>query len=103
MIRRPPRSTLFPYTTLFRSPYMENYNFNIQQQITSKAVLQLGYVGSQGHRLWRFFDLNQPSAATINAADLASVAARGSIADFSRLNPPLNSHTTGTILLYTAT
>src|SRR5258705_9879439 len=23
MIRRPPRSTLFPYTTLFRSPYCE--------------------------------------------------------------------------------
>src|SRR3989441_5988291 len=23
MIRRPPRSTLFPYTTLFRSPYAE--------------------------------------------------------------------------------
>src|SRR3989475_8020618 len=23
MIRRPPRSTLFPYTTLFRSPYGE--------------------------------------------------------------------------------
>src|SRR3712207_8048143 len=26
MIRRPPRSTLFPYTTLFRSPnYLENF------------------------------------------------------------------------------
>src|SRR3712207_9487000 len=24
MIRRPPRSTLFPYTTLFRSPCMEH-------------------------------------------------------------------------------
>src|SRR2546429_6798282 len=24
MIRRPPRSTLFPYTTLFRSAYAEN-------------------------------------------------------------------------------
>src|SRR2546422_10791507 len=24
MIRRPPRSTLFPYTTLFRSPHMQN-------------------------------------------------------------------------------
>src|SRR2546425_5700425 len=24
MIRRPPRSTLFPYTTLFRSPHVEN-------------------------------------------------------------------------------
>src|SRR3712207_8629853 len=23
MIRRPPRSTLFPYTTLFRSPHMD--------------------------------------------------------------------------------
>src|SRR5258708_9756594 len=25
MIRRPPRSTLFPYTTLFRSPLSEGY------------------------------------------------------------------------------
>src|SRR3712207_7163586 len=25
MIRRPPRSTLFPYTTLFRSPPTRNY------------------------------------------------------------------------------
>src|SRR2546426_6749345 len=25
MIRRPPRSTLFPYTTLFRSPYIERF------------------------------------------------------------------------------
>ena len=24
MIRRPPRSTLFPYTTLFRSPWLDN-------------------------------------------------------------------------------
>src|SRR2546430_4628460 len=24
MIRRPPRSTLFPYTTLFRSPYVRH-------------------------------------------------------------------------------
>src|SRR5256885_6170978 len=24
MIRRPPRSTLFPYTTLFRSPFVQN-------------------------------------------------------------------------------
>src|SRR5256885_9360423 len=25
MIRRPPRSTLFPYTTLFRSPHRKNF------------------------------------------------------------------------------
>src|SRR5690606_41440955 len=32
MIRRPPRSTLFPYTTLFRStvlPYNENYIYSL--------------------------------------------------------------------------
>src|SRR2546422_4358156 len=27
MIRRPPRSTLFPYTTLFRSPHMKRFTF----------------------------------------------------------------------------
>src|SRR5258708_25894891 len=27
MIRRPPRSTLFPYTTLFRSPTMKQISF----------------------------------------------------------------------------
>src|SRR5438067_8069474 len=32
MIRRPPRSTLFPYTTLFRS--MENTNLSKQQQVS---------------------------------------------------------------------
>src|SRR5258708_11567708 len=28
MIRRPPRSTLFPYTTLFRSLYLDLVRFN---------------------------------------------------------------------------
>src|SRR2546422_3735192 len=28
MIRRPPRSTLFPYTTLFRSPYKGGLRFH---------------------------------------------------------------------------
>src|ERR1039458_9116071 len=31
MIRRPPRSTLFPYTTLFRSPYF-NVRFPVLQR-----------------------------------------------------------------------
>src|SRR3712207_7665033 len=31
MIRRPPRSTLFPYTTLFRSFNEENYSKQLQQ------------------------------------------------------------------------
>ena len=54
-----------------RTPYMENYNLNLQQQLGSKMALQVGYVGSQGHRLFRFSDLNQPNQAMITASDLA--------------------------------
>jgi hypothetical protein len=50
-----------------RTPYMENYNLNLQQQITRKMTLQVGYVGSQGHKLLRFRDLNQPTLAMIKA------------------------------------
>jgi len=62
----------FTFDPHIHTPYMENYNLNFQHQLASKVVMQVGYVGSQGHRLWRFRDLNQPSAAQINAADVAS-------------------------------
>ena len=62
---------VFAFDRNIKMPYMENYNLNIQQQLGSHAVLQASYVGSQGHRLWRFFDINQPSQATITATDLA--------------------------------
>ncbi|HLZ93607.1 MAG TPA: TonB-dependent receptor [Candidatus Acidoferrum sp.] len=75
----------FGFDRNIKTPYMENYNLNIQQQISSKTVLQLSYVGSQGHRLWRFFDLSQPSTAAINAADLAC----GCINDFGTAARPL--------------
>jgi carboxypeptidase family protein/TonB-dependent receptor-like protein len=59
---------LFAVDRNIKPPYMENYNLNIQQQISSKVALQVGYVGSQGHRLWRFFDINQPTAQVIHNA-----------------------------------
>ena len=62
---------VFGFDRNIKTPYMENYNLNFQQQLTSKTMLQIGYVGSQGHHLWRFFDLGQPSEAAINTADLA--------------------------------
>ena len=64
-----PSGSIFGVDRHIKTPYMENYNVNIQQQLFSKAVLQVGYVGSQGHRLFRFVDLNQPSAAAITAFD----------------------------------
>src|SRR2546430_11775527 len=41
MIRRPPRSTLFPYTTLFRSNVRVRYSFPVADY---QAFVQLGAV-----------------------------------------------------------
>lgn len=65
---------IFSFDRNIRTPYIENYNLNIQQQFSSNVVLQVGYVGSQGHRLLRFLDLNQPTQATITACDNGSIA-----------------------------
>jgi outer membrane receptor protein involved in Fe transport len=60
---------VFAFDRNIKTPYMENYNLNIQQQLSSKTVIQVGYVGSQGHRLWRFLDISQPNQAEITACD----------------------------------
>src|SRR5438105_9882441 len=38
MIRRPPRSTLFPYTTLFRSAGMVDAGFENQKELTKMQL-----------------------------------------------------------------
>jgi hypothetical protein len=35
----------------FRTPYVQNFNFNIQQQLHPSVLLQAGYVGSAGRKL----------------------------------------------------
>src|SRR2546423_10502291 len=44
MIRRPPRSTLFPYTTLFRSLQNKNLAFQEQQGIHRAVVHVYGKI-----------------------------------------------------------
>ncbi len=61
----PPVFSKFGATDIFtvdqkiRTPYIQNYNFNIQQKLASGVVLQMGYVGSTGRKLFRYRDLNQ--------------------------------------------
>src|SRR2546425_8157263 len=45
MIRRPPRSTLFPYTTLFRSKYVTTLVFDPQTPTTLYAGMWTTYYG----------------------------------------------------------
>jgi hypothetical protein len=42
------------------SPYVQNFSLNVQHQLTSKVVVQAGYVGSQGRKLIVTENINQP-------------------------------------------
>ena len=87
---------IFAFDPNIKTPYMENYNLNIEHQFSKSVTLQLGYVGSQGHRLFRFFDLNQPSQAAITAADLACSC----INDFSVPRNFTNATNNGAIYIF---
>ncbi len=65
-----PEGDFFTVDPKMRTPYIQNFNLNLQQQLGSKTVLQVGYVGSKGTKLFQFLDINQPSQAQITAADL---------------------------------
>ncbi|HLJ26429.1 MAG TPA: TonB-dependent receptor [Candidatus Angelobacter sp.] len=47
-----------------RTPYIQIYNLNVEQEITKKVALQMGYVGSSGRKLFRYVDINQLNPLT---------------------------------------
>ena len=57
------RCSLFAVDQNLRTPYLYNYNFNIQQSLGSATVVQISYVGSAGHKLFRTRDINQATPA----------------------------------------
>src|SRR3989449_1568053 len=59
MIRRPPRSTLFPYTTLFRSQRGHPAGFKVLL-----AVLALVLVGLLAHMCYVVWRITRPTART---------------------------------------
>jgi hypothetical protein len=54
-----PPFTVFGVDPHMRTPYVHSYNFNIQQTIVEGTVLQVGYTGSRGVKLFRVRDINQ--------------------------------------------
>jgi len=46
----------------FRTPYVQNFNVNVQQRLAENTSLEIGYVGSKGTHLVRLYDANQPDA-----------------------------------------
>src|SRR2546430_15868931 len=63
MIRRPPRSTLFPYTTLFRSVFLDNLRQTIQwRKQVCDPCLMLWIVRKGKSNETLFGDLFQPDS-----------------------------------------
>src|SRR5450631_4022901 len=50
-----------------RTPYVQSYNLNIQQTIVEGTVLQIGYVGSKGTKLFRVRDINQATPGPVGS------------------------------------
>ena len=57
-------SDVFTVSQKLRTPYVQNYNLNLEQQLGARTAATIGYVGSQGRKLFRFRDINQPNPLT---------------------------------------
>src|SRR2546422_10089813 len=65
MIRRPPRSTLFPYTTLFRSLHLRRLAEDHRQVDVDRVVLEMGIVDQQPAVVGRVADDGKRAALPI--------------------------------------
>jgi hypothetical protein len=71
----------------FRVPYFFNYNLNVEKSLGSAAVLQVGYVGSNAHRLSVNENINQNGAFNAEYPNYGSILQLNStgISDYNSL------------------
>lgn len=68
-----PAAGIYPDRHDFRVPYIQQYNFGVQYNFAANWLLDLGYVGSTGRKLYRLMSANQaptPGVAGVFAAPL---------------------------------
>src|SRR3712207_8113813 len=84
MIRRPPRSTLFPYTTLFRSEYHpQRERFGRRRDGQPRGLLRRRGVGWDRHREPVRRHLGQRRGGHVHAEDRKSTRLNSSPANIS--------------------
>jgi hypothetical protein len=69
-----------------RSQYTTQYNLTIQRDLSNSTMLQVGYVGSQGHRLLATHDINPSIPQT--CLDIINIVNNYSAADVSSYGLP---------------
>jgi outer membrane receptor protein involved in Fe transport len=68
-----------------RAQYSAQYNFTVQRELSKDMKLEIGYVGSQGHRLLATHDLNYSNPQT--CLDLNSILGSGTCGQFTEDSP----------------
>ncbi|MBI3207601.1 MAG: TonB-dependent receptor [Candidatus Solibacter usitatus] len=60
----PSGPSAFGFQRNLRTPYVQQWNFNVQRALGGSRVVELGYVGSKGTKLQSARDANQPKPST---------------------------------------
>jgi hypothetical protein len=63
-----------------RPQYSDQYNFTIKRELPGDILLQVGYVGSQGHRLLAIYELNETNPQT--CLELSAIPGTGGCSQF---------------------
>ena len=90
-----PPFTVFGVDQHMRTPYVQSYNFNVQQTLVEGTVFQVGYVGSKGTKLYRVRDINQATAGpwmTCSSAGLSTPSIRSSPVSINWKVPPTRNY-----------
>jgi hypothetical protein len=61
-------SDVFAVDRNLATPYVQNFNLNLQRELFKNGVLEVGYVGSHGTKLFRYRDINQPVNPSVSSA-----------------------------------
>jgi hypothetical protein len=75
--------TIMGITQNFKTPYVYNWNLNVEEAITRKISLQAAYVGNHGSKLLGIRDVNQPTVGAGWQACIASGYADASLCSVS--------------------
>ncbi len=84
-----PAPDFVPYD--MATPYVQQYNVNLQHQLSSRMVLTVGYVGSRGVMLPGVADVNIPRAQEVNGRTVFAATATRPNPNFDdlRLRSPI--------------
>jgi hypothetical protein len=72
-----PGLNLFSVNRNFRTPYFYNYNLQIEKGLSNFAVVQIGYVGSEGRKLNIVSNINQNNAISSNFGSILQLNSIG--------------------------